>query len=367
MVESDLPTVVDRSESPIPLAHPILLELLRVKDYSRYQLGCLSIASDDTRFKRKIEKIPWSSLGHLVVQNYLHLQMAWRACQFPRTDLLIILEFFPMHMWLAAPLFKLSGRRLAFIMHGCQQAAATSFAHRVGLWYFKLFGFEAIQLEVSDEILPENCRIDSRRRLVIPLPIYPLEEPRLKPKERLPKEARIRIGIVGYPRKGKPSYAVIEKLSRLIQTHLPECELVVGAPAWLEDESLSALGIPVHDTTDGREYFSLLRSLDIFVSHYEQDAYYYRASGIISDAVSCGCHVVCPDYPVFSHQVTMPTRVGTTYANFENIGEAIEEAISFVRAEGQDNQWNYREARSAPAIAELFDRYLEQSADHISR
>ncbi len=343
------------------LVHTCMIDMLRIPAVAEQRVGYISIAYPEDRIKRLLEKIPFRKVRHLAIQNYLHISMALRAWRMPRQALVIIMEFYPKHMLFAAPLFKLCGRRIAFVMHGSQQAAIHSASHRLALWYYKLWGFVSILLEIGDEGIPASCRVSPRRRLVLPLTTISDTQPRLALGERLPEQARIRIGIVGMLRKGKPYARLLERLAALVSSQFEHYDLVVGTPAWSHDGSLAQPNIEVIDTDNMDQYFSLLRSLDIFVADFEHEEYFYRGSASIVDALSCGCHVVCPDFPVLNHQVTWPTRVGTTFTNPDQLEAALTEAVSYVRANGQDAQWRYREKRDWAAAAQLIDEYL---ADH---
>ncbi len=342
----------------MPIAHGALIDMLRAPAAAEGRVVYVSIAHPETRMRRLLEKIPIGALRHAALQNYLHISMALRAWRAPRKALVIVMEFFPMHLLVAAPLFWLSGRRIAFVMHGCQQAAVGSLAHRLGLWHYRLYGFESIQLEISDEVLPPSCRLGSARRLILPHPIVSDHTPRLACGERLPATARIRIGVVGILRKGKPAAELLKRLASLIPSRFPDCDLIAGTPAWQDDGSLSLANVEVIDTGDMARYFEVLRSLDILVVDFHRDDYYYRASGTIADGSSCGCHVVCPDYPVLNHQVTWPARIGTTFKSHEGLETALAEAVKYVRANGQDSLWAYREKRDGAYLGQLIDEYL---------
>jgi hypothetical protein len=91
------------------------------------------------------------------------------------------------------------------------------------------------------------------------------------------------------------------------------------------------------------------------VTDYEKESYYYRTSGVISDAGSSGCYIIAPDYPVIRNQVKYPAEIGATFQSFADLDKLLNEAIVTVRERGQDNNWLWREKRGAEYIAKILD------------
>ncbi|MGC9528721.1 MAG: hypothetical protein ACP5D7_24585, partial [Limnospira sp.] len=168
----------------------------------------------------------------------------------------------------------------------------------------------------------------------------------------LPSDAKIKLGVVGQIRPDKPIAKVVEQLSTYVSAH-PNCELVIGTPFGQKPKELDGIDATLRDTTEEAEYLKVLREIDILVIHYDRDRYYYRTSGVISDAGSCGCYIIASNYPVIEHQVHWPTSIGSTFDRFDEIPERLDRAIVHIRETGQDNHWQWRQQRNAEAIAKI--------------
>ncbi|WP_287278902.1 hypothetical protein [Okeania sp. SIO2G5] len=154
-------------------------------------------------------------------------------------------------------------------------------------------------------------------------------------------------------RRDKPIIQAIDKLQEYIKSSEHKCELVIGTPFRQKPKYLDELNVTLYDTTKQENYIQILTEIDILVIHYEKDRYYYRTSGVISDAASCGCYIIASDYPVIKHQVNWPEKIGSTFSNFDEISNLIDEGIIHIREKGHDNHWHWREERTAKAIAKI--------------
>ena len=326
---------------------------------SRHRLGLVSLGGDPPRLAALLARVPGKFFRHVLLQGWRHLRLAFAAWRQRDCDLVIVLEFLAPHMLFAAPLLAPLRRRLAFILHGTQQLAAHSWPHLAALRYFEIFGFTVLQMELPDAVLPPHLRLEPRRSFVIPHPIAAGVEPRLRPGERLPATARLKVGVVGMVRPGKPAGRLLAVLAPLLAREFPECELLAGAPSGPEFAALHAPGVRIADTSQELAYRALLSQLDLAVYFHEPADYFYRASGTIADAASAGCHVLCMDLPVLRAQVSTPVRVGTTFAGLDDLPRALRAAIHEVRAHGQDAHWEYRAARNAAVIAAKIDAFLD--------
>jgi glycosyltransferase involved in cell wall biosynthesis len=340
------------------LMHPGLKDLLLIEQYSPdKKIGFLSIETPlPSWFKKLTQSVPYS-IGLQVRREYRHISMALRAFKLKEVDSLFIFEIYNQHLFIALPLLVLTGKEVLISLHGNQQFAMSSKLKYLGLMYLKAYlklfkQLKVISFEIDDDTIPEKFRLPAASKLIIPHPIISEAKPRLLPGERLPADAKIKIGVVGMIRQDKPIGKLIEKLQEYIALN-SECELVIGTPFGQKPEYLDKIGAKLYDTTKEEDYINVLKQLDILVIHYEKDRYYYRTSGVISDAASCGCYIIASDYPVINHQVNWPVKIGSTFTSFDEIGDEIEAAIAFIREQGKDNHWIWREQRSAAAIAKI--------------
>ncbi|MEB3881884.1 hypothetical protein [Lyngbya sp. CCY1209] len=194
------------------------------------------------------------------------------------------------------------GKEVFISLHGNQQFAMSSRIKNLGLMYLrtylKLFkNLKVVSFEIDDRVIPEAYRLPPESTFVIPHPIVGEVEPRLKPGERLPSDAKIKIGVVGQIRPDKPIAKVVEQLSTYVSAH-PNCELIVGTPFGQKPKELDGIDATLRDTTEEAEYLKVLREIDILVIHYDRDRYYYRTSGVISDAGSIRGRERCYHLPL---------------------------------------------------------------------
>ena len=208
-------------------------------------------------------------------------------------------------------------------------------------------------MEIDDRVIPERYQLPDSSKYIIPHPIISEITPRLKPGERLATDTSIKIGVVGMIRPDKPVAEIINKIQQYIESSSHQCELVIGTPLGQKPTYLDNIKATLSDTTKEEDYLKVLTQIDILVIHYDRQRYYYRTSGVISDAGSSGCYIIASDYPVIRNQVNYPVKIGSTFTNLDEIGNLIEQAIVHIKEKGQDNHWQWREARTAKVIAQI--------------
>lgn len=342
------------------LMHPGLKDLLLINQYIKNKtIGFLSIETPLPPLIKKItQSIPNYSIGLQIRREYRHISMGFRAFSFKDIDSLFIFEIYNQHLFFVLPLLASTGKEVFISLHGNQQFAMTSQIKFLGLLYLKNYlklfkNLKVVLFEIDDDVIPEKFRLPASSKVVIPHPIISEATPKLMPGERLPANAKIKIGVVGMIRQDKPIGKLIEKLQEYVASSDAECELIIGTPFAQKPKYLDKFRATLCDTTKQEDYISILRQIDILVIHYEKDRYYYRTSGVVSDAGSCGCYIIASDYPVINHQVNWPIQIGSTFSNFDEINSLIDQGITHIREKGQDNHWIWREQRSAEAIAKL--------------
>jgi glycosyltransferase involved in cell wall biosynthesis len=102
----------------------------------------------------------------------------------------------------------------------------------------------------------------------------------------------------------------------------------------------------VSDTSSQDDYISFLLSLDILILPYNADAYTYRVSGVIAEAIGCGTAVICTDLPCLSRQVLFPVSAGAVLKPSDFLTPLITETIYALAADSE----NLREAIFENAI-----------------
>ncbi|MDJ0535147.1 MAG: glycosyltransferase family 1 protein [Xenococcaceae cyanobacterium MO_207.B15] len=340
------------------LFHEGLKDLLNINNYiSDEDFGFLSIEVPlPNTFKQITTAIPVYTIGLNLRREYRHIAMGIKALNL-KTDNILVFEAYNQHLLLLLPLLILTRKKIFIMLHGNQQFAMSSKIKYWGLLYLKLYlnifkNLKVLLLEIDDDILESKFQLPEKSKIVIPHPLRNDVTPRLKPGERLKENQKLKIGIVGMIRADKPINKLIEKAQEYINSN-PQVELIIGTPIAQKPEYLDESKINIADTTKEEDYLQTLQTIDILLIHYDQERYYYRTSGVISDAASCGCYIVASDYPVIKHQINYPVKIGSTFENFDELQTILEAAVSYVKNHGQDNHWLWREKRTAKHIAHL--------------
>lgn len=343
------------------LMHNGLKDLLLLGEYvENHQIGFLSLETTIPDWLKKfISFFPNYSIQLQIRREYRHIAMGLRALKLTDVNTIFVFEVYNQHLLILLPLLTLMacrGKKILISLHGNQQFAMSSLIKYLGLIYLKIYlklfkNLKVVNLEIKDDIIPEKYRLPSSSQLIMPHPIISEAKPRLLLGERIHQNTQIKIGVVGMIREDKPISKVLEKIQEYQSLSSYYYELIIGTPFKQKPAYLDKLNAKLYDTTKEADYLKVLQEIDILVIYYEKDKYYYRASGVISDAASSGCYIIASDYPAINHQVNYPVKIGSTFADFNEIGSLIEEGISFIKENGQDNHWLYREKRTAEAIA----------------
>ena len=111
--------------------------------------------------------------------------------------------------------------------------------------------------------------------------------------------------------------------------------MLFGSPRWQVPESLQeklkARGIVYRVTVTMEEYNAVVHSLHIVVAWFDRDAFYFRPSGIVHDAIAGGCYVLAPDFPVIAAQMSTPVRCGSACKSLDELPAELERAMDEVR------------------------------------
>lgn len=339
------------------LFHPGLKELLHLEQYCNRNIEFLSIeVTLPPLFKKFTQLIPVYILGLHLRREYRHFTMGIMGLQSKNCDTLFVFEAYNQHFLLLLPLLVLSRKEVLIMLHGNQQFALNSKLKYWGLLYLKLFlnffkSLKVVLLELDDEICPKKVRLPDRSKIIIPHPIVEELTPDLSLGIRK-KSQKIKIGIVGIIRSDKPIEKIITQVEEYLKKNT-EAELIIGTPLKQKSDYLSKLNATIKDTTKEEDYFKVLQEIDILIVHYDRDRYYYRTSGVVSDAGSAGCYIIASDYPLIKHQIEYPVTIGDTFTNFTELDEKIDSAIAFIRENGRDNHWLWREKRNVKSIAKI--------------
>jgi hypothetical protein len=344
--------------------HKGLRELLLINNYLKEdnKIGFLTIECPLPELLKKLtQAIPNYSVGLQVRREYRHFQMGIKALSLKNVNSIFVMEAYNQHLLFLLPMLATTGKNIFICIHGNQQFAQESRLKALGLkylqYYLRVFkNFKVVLLELDDDFVPDQFKFPEHSKLIIPHPMVSEIEPRLKLGERLDSQEKIKIGLIGIIRPDKPIDKILKKLGAFVSHHNHICELVIGTPFQQKPSYLDNLPASLYDTTTDKDYLNLLQKIDILVTDYDRERYYYRASGVISDAASSGCYIIAPDYPIIKHQITWPETVGSTFTELDELDVLLEKAIDHLRTLGKDNHWQWRRKRSAEHIASLLTR-----------
>ena len=285
-----------------------------------------------------------------------HLRLAARLWRRRDHDLILVREFATAFLLVAWPLIWPLRARLCFLINHNLQEAHRRALERSILRLLYRTGIRLACLETTAGLVELGLAPDPRRILVLPHPLGALAPAR-------PKADPIRpavVGVVGKIRAEKGAGEILQTLLDLRERGELALRLVIACPeADVRDHGRSR-GFEAIDTSDRSAYLDALDRCDVVILNYRRDRYFYRASGVVADAIARRALVVCPGFPLLRHMVTDPAPVGATYAGLEDLGQAIREALA-LRSSGSDAWAAHARERSPAAIAGLLDAFVERS------
>ena len=323
------------------------VEMFRAfSQFSHHAIGFVSF--DDLSLPAWLRKIN-------VMRNIAHpLNLPAILARHGNKDAIFVREFLTVPLLLASPLLLRFRARVLFVLIHNVQMAHLRLRDRLALRLLFRLGFRFVSLETDAGIQQLGIDFDRDQLLVLPL-CCPAPTPR-DSRQRNPM--RPVVGIVGRLRPEKNVLKLLNVLSEMRQTRHSEVEVLVGCddPAVLAQAQ--SLGLNVIDTTAEAAYDAALDSIDVLVVNYDRGRYFYRTSGVIADAALRGLVVVCPDYPTFRIQISTPVVIGATFKSFDNLGQAINEALSLI-PNAREASLAYQVHRDPRRLAPILDDWLD--------
>jgi hypothetical protein len=321
-----------------------------------------------TRARVTVLPVPmgWRSLGFAIgraeralkplILLDAHLRLAARLWCRRDHDLILVREFVTVFLMVVWPLIWPLRSRLCFLINHNLQEAHRRPLERGILRLLYRTGIRFACLETTDGLPELGLAPDPRRILVLPHPLGDLAPAR--PRANPVGEAVL--GVVGKMRVEKGAEEIQRTLLDLRERGQPALRLMIACPEADVRDDWRDCGFEAIDTSDRSAYLDALDRCDVVVLNYRRDRYFYRASGVAADAIARRAFVVCPDFPLMRHLVTEPAPVGALYAELDDLGSAIREALA-LRGSASDPWAAHARTRSPAAIAGLLDVFVEQS------
>lgn len=308
--------------------------------------------------------ISLTSFSDVQIPKFLHfypiyqlltpLFLAWQLHKNRDKDIVFVREFLTIPLLLAVPVLWPYRRNTLFVITHNSQMAHLRTRDRLAFKLLLRLRFRFVALESDEGVRALNVNYYERQLLTLPLAHYGA----IQLKEHNKQEGRITVGIIGRMRPEKninSLFGILEELN-----NNDRINILIGCDNKnLLDEGTKR-GFQVLDTTRPEDYDKALRLSDIVLLNYDAKRYFYRDSAMIADALFRGTYVVCPDYPTFRAQVSVPTTVGSTFRSMEDIPNAIRAAISLLQ-KNQAPFHKYIEYRRPKNIANIIDNWLHAS------
>jgi hypothetical protein len=283
-----------------------------------------------------------------------HLLIIPEALRHYGADLLIV-RYFSAKVLLATSMgLWLFRKRILFIIHNNIQLAHVWPRERL---YFKLLcrlGFQFGFLESADGLSELGLAFRERQFVCVPLPVYPhfVRSPRGR------RAGPSRVGVIGRELPEKNTDKLMNLLVGWQGSGDLSAEIVLGSNDSRVLETWAQHGVTTVQTMDYRDYLRSVSDVDVLLIYYDRLHYFYRSSGVIHEAAYIGTAVVCPDFPVFRHQVTQPARVGALFHRVEDMLPAIQSAMEIAKSE-PENFKVWAKARCPEEFSRRIDRFLE--------
>lgn len=304
------------------------------------------------RALRRATEGPLYRLRDLIV----HPLILFIAIRHRRADLIIFRYFTTKMLLLAAvPLWPFR-KKLLFMIQNNMQVAHVEPRER---FYFKTLcrmGFQLGFLEAAHGLVELGVEMSKRQFVSLPMPIYPK---RTSP-ARTRTDGRPSIGVIGRELPEKNTDGLMSLLTGFRDRGELGAEIVLGSNDVQVLETWAARGVTTVRTLDYQDYLRAMAEVDVLLIHYERRHYYYRSSGVIHDAACLGTAVVCPDFPVFRHQVTDPVRIGALFGSVEEMLPALREALEIARS-GPGPFETWARARRPEMFSRRIDAFIMEA------
>lgn len=187
-----------------------------------------------------------------------------------------------------------------------------------------------------------------RRKLIsIPFPIKRLNCTSLSETTN----EKLKIGFVGSYRDEKKIEELLAKLDSLYEFF--EFIPILGTDNSELLRRYADKGWVTFDTSGYESYCYAIELVDVLVFNYDYKSYYYRHSGVLTDAVKKKKIVIAPNYPYFERQLTTPNSVGLLYNNLNGISNCLKNVNLF-----EPDFESYFEFRSYNNIVKVLNEQL---------
>jgi hypothetical protein len=305
--------------------------------------------------KRQIRPLLWlpSVVYERLCLTIGHIELAAFARCHTDADLIIVASFRTRVLAAVWPILWLFRSKLLFIVHHNVQFAHQRLTAR-SLKALCRVGFRFGLLEGMDGLAELGIDPNPRQFLVLPNPVHNATRPAIA----VPDQPRAScIGVIGHYGRQKN----IDQLLAILLDARDEGKLYSRIILGCDDDRVlsewSGRRITTINTKCYMDYLGALAQCDVVVLNYARDQYYYRSSGVISDAAGLGVAVACPDFPILRKQVTEPVSVGAVFRSQEEISSAVDKSIA-LRRRAPQNFAIWSQARHPKEFSRRLDEFV---------
>ncbi len=285
-----------------------------------------------------------------------HYRLILSVMKNRKKDMIIIREFSNIPMLLVWPFLTLLNNEIyCLVNHNIQLATRNRFEKfaikTLSRLNCKFLCLEGVDGTEESGIIPNGSNI-----LTLPFPIKSLNR----------NITRVNnnklIGIVGRFRKEKGVDELLNVLHRARTNKALDVDILLGCPDKEYLKLWNIDGIRTIDTTTSTMYKKAMDSCDIIIFNYDIESYYFRHSGVISDAISDGKIVVCPNYPLLKKQITIPEIVGFTFDQISELPTAVISALELAEKGAHASFQAHYNLRNPKKVANLLNLIITNRA-----
>lgn len=331
--------------------HPALDPLVAALAISDSRIGCVFAY----RFAGFAKTICFN-MGNPLIRIIEYCELGYYIIRLRKKDAIIVREFSTYYFLISLFITFLMRKKILLLNAHNIQTATKNIIEKSLINFYLFCGCRLVVLETKENIYSVILPQYISRVMCIkhPVPCFSLAS--------LDKKIDIRIGMVGDFRSEKNMLSVLKNLSRICE-HERFYKLEIGSrtfPLRLPPE----VKCFVHDTRKTDSYIEFLKNINILVVPYPANSYFFRASGIIAEAISCGAFIITTNLPSLANQVLKPVPVGLVIEEnafvTDDLKRALHEASLNVHLR-QDNKRLYCLARSGRSIAVELEEELERN------
>lgn len=244
-----------------------------------------------------------------------------------KSNKVIIREFLTVPLFVSFPLLWGYRKKIYFLCQHNLAFASRKVSHRLVLRFLNYIGFQFLVYE-SVDLWSKALKSGSSPDGVFSIP-HPVGA-----NASSVKNDDITVGIIGNFRKEKsPEWAIKKLIEHKIDSdNFSNFRILIGSPDQeFLDQYRGIDGVSIINTKKRERYLSALQRVNILFLPYDESAYSFRVSGVLSEAVSSHALVVAPCLPGIKEQLSLPSSVGECYVSRDQLLDVLDMMLPRVK------------------------------------